>query len=165
MSDFGEHEIKNLIWSARMKATQSRVDVVYALSQEIQPVSVAALYENLKKILALEYQAESKVVPAEPGPATIYRTLETLVDAGIVHKIDVGKDRSHYELAVGRTHHHHAICSDCGLVEDIPSCQAQSLHIQAHQYLEKFSFINKHSLEFFGVCKKCAKTATNVQNI
>ena len=43
------------------------------------------------------------------GLATVYRTLEILIELGLVHKLDFGEGRKRYELSEkisSKTHHH-----------------------------------------------------------
>jgi len=49
------------------------------------------------------------------GLTTVYRTLELLVNMGLVFKFDFGDGRARYELAYGTkepSHHHHLICAN-----------------------------------------------------
>ena len=55
------------------------------------------------------------------GLTTVYRTLELLVNMGVVVKFDVGDSKARYELAMGPKgirHHHHLICTTCGRIID-----------------------------------------------
>ena len=48
--------------------------------------------------------------------STVYRTLELLVDEGLLLRTDLGADRAYYEPA--REHaHHHLVCERCGAVQ------------------------------------------------
>ena len=50
--------------------------------------------------------------------ASVYRTLDLLVDKGLVQKIDIGAGTSRFEPAhPGGDHHHHIVCDNCGKVE------------------------------------------------
>jgi Fe2+ or Zn2+ uptake regulation protein len=49
--------------------------------------------------------------------ATIYRTLDRLVDDGLLIRTNLGSDGSQYEIA--HDHHHHLVCEGCGRVEHI----------------------------------------------
>jgi Fur family transcriptional regulator, ferric uptake regulator len=52
------------------------------------------------------------------GIASVYRTLELLVDKGFVQKLDIGAGTARYEQAhPGGDHHHHIVCDHCGKVE------------------------------------------------
>ena len=45
--------------------------------------------------------------------ATIYQTLELLVQAGLARRIRLGKDHSYFEHILGREAHEHMICLGC----------------------------------------------------
>ena len=49
--------------------------------------------------------------------ATIYRTLDRLVDDGLLVRTNLGSEGSRYEIA--HDHHHHLVCESCGRVEHI----------------------------------------------
>src|SRR5437899_1409755 len=52
------------------------------------------------------------------GIASVYRTLELLVDKGFVQKVDIGAGTARYEPAhPSGEHHHHIVCDTCGKVE------------------------------------------------
>lgn len=87
--------------------------------------------------------------------ATIYRTLDLFGELGLVEKIQFGDKTARYELTAGQTHHHHhLICDNCGKVEDIPLDEK----VLTGQIEEKSKFkVDRHSLEFFGMCVKCQK--------
>ena len=54
--------------------------------------------------------------------ATVYRTLDTLADLGVVTHVRVGDGASTYHLALDATRpsHLHAKCRDCGRIVDLP---------------------------------------------
>lgn len=47
------------------------------------------------------------------GRATVYRTLQWMVEAGMARKVDFGEGRSRYEPSWGHPRHFHLICSTC----------------------------------------------------
>ena len=52
---------------------------------------------------------ESKV-----SRATVYNTLDLLQECGIISRYRFGENHSRYEKAIGRPHHDHLICLECG---------------------------------------------------
>ena len=132
-------DVHSLLWSVRLKATPMRRALIELLEKESQPLSVAALSARLKM-----------------SASTVYRALEALVDAGIIYRIHTGQAHASYELVLGRKHHHHAICTDCGTMEDLKICAPADLNGTARKAAKKFGSIHTHSMEFFGLCKKCA---------
>ena len=50
--------------------------------------------------------------------STIYRTLDLLVEEGLILRTDLGRDRAYYEVAHEHAHHH-LVCERCGAVEHL----------------------------------------------
>ncbi|MDR3558139.1 MAG: Fur family transcriptional regulator [Candidatus Pacebacteria bacterium] len=134
-------EAHGLLWTHKLRATKPRLELFDLLSKEKEPLSVLDIY---------------KKIGARVDRATIFRTLEQFCKAGISVKIiSPFDDHSLYEMKSGRSHHHHVICVSCGDLEDVGGCDAQDLNISARAHLKKFRSIQSHSLEFFGLCRKC----------
>lgn len=107
-----------------------------------------------------------KVHPACPsvGLTTVYRTLEILVNMGLVCKFDFGDGRARYELAEGprkEDHHHHLVCVKCNRVIDYSDFIDEELEFlkKAEKGLSrKYNFdITNHLIQFYGVCDRCRK--------
>ncbi len=140
-----KHDFKDIIHTAGEKATKSRIALLDALSHEKYPVSI--------KELGVKIATKSSKKPS-PDQSTLYRTLKTLVSHGLVREINFDSTGARYELAVGRPHHHHIICTSCGFMEDIDICQ-KNAEKEVVKQAKKFNAITGHSLEFFGLCKNC----------
>jgi Fur family ferric uptake transcriptional regulator len=85
--------------------------------------------------------------------ATIYRTLELLVDSGIVRKVDFGHGHSHYEHVLGHAHHEHMVCLKCGKVIEFSDKKIES---SLKKLCEKIGFEHtSHCFQVFGYCKDC----------
>jgi len=85
--------------------------------------------------------------------ATIYRTLDLLVDSGIVRKVDFGHGHSHYELVLGHAHHEHMICLKCGKVIEFSDKRMERLY---KKLCEQNQFKpTSHCFQIFGYCKDC----------
>ena len=48
--------------------------------------------------------------------ATVYRTMDILVNNGFARKMNLGDGRARYESKVNSPHHDHLVCMDCGLI-------------------------------------------------
>ena len=96
----------------------------------------------------LEILALVKLKKKSIDKATIYRILTSFKDLGIVHEINLGDREARYELQHEK-HHHHLIC---GSIDDISL--REDLLLNEVQKQSSFK-VKKHSLEFFGTCKKC----------
>ncbi len=109
------------------------------------------------------YLEVHKVHPAI-GLTTVYRTLELLVQKGIVFRFDFGDRRARYELAEnpkGIGHHHHLVCTGCGRIVDYTDFIEYEIELlkQTTNGLEKkYNFkITNHLIQFYGLCEDCAK--------
>jgi len=90
--------------------------------------------------------------------ATVYNTLDLLVECGLVQRHQFGKNQYYYERAYAYQQHDHIICRECGAVLEF--CDPRILEIQS--MMEKIHDFNitGHSLHFFGVCndpKNCER--------
>ena len=59
--------------------------------------------------------------------ATIYRTLEILVNYNLIRKLVIGDDKARYEMKVGRTHHDHMICIETGRIIEFDNLTIEKL--------------------------------------
>jgi Fur family transcriptional regulator, peroxide stress response regulator len=83
--------------------------------------------------------------------ATVYNTLNTLVQAGAVRELTIDPDRKRYDPDTSG--HHHLICLGCRKVVDIPG----DIPVEVPRGIAKeFSILGNH-IEFYGICAPCGK--------
>jgi Fur family ferric uptake transcriptional regulator len=87
------------------------------------------------------------------GVASVYRTLDLLVEKGLVQKIDLGGDRAHYERIDHGDHHHHLVCSECGRVKPFADRQLETA-LQRVERKTGFS-VSSHDVLLRGACDDC----------
>ena len=118
---------------------------------------VQALAEGSGPRSAAELSAD---IGSSVPVSTLYRTLSTLEDAGVVCPHFVTKDFTRYELAEWLMgHHHHLVCTNCERVEDIdvPEAYEAQVHTLVEDISAGASFTpTNHALEIEGLCKDCA---------
>jgi Fe2+ or Zn2+ uptake regulation protein len=85
--------------------------------------------------------------------ATVYRSIKELLDRGVLSRVE-GPDAVRFEFA--DEHHHHVICSGCGVVEESDICLPASLASVVLKKSKAFTKISGHSFEFFGTCVRCS---------
>jgi Fur family ferric uptake transcriptional regulator len=94
--------------------------------------------------------------------ATVYRTLDLLVESNLVNKIDIGCGKSVYEYTVAHKHHDHLICITCGEIKEFEEPLIEQLQEWA---CEKAGFKAKlHNLIIYGYCPKCQSKTDGVHN-
>jgi len=87
------------------------------------------------------------------GRVTIYRTLDVLTNLELICKVHVGGACRSYLMRRPSEHHHHLICSSCGLVVDFTDCD---LNVLEQRLSQKTGFeVEGHLLEFHGRCHDC----------
>ena len=129
-----------LLHKSGFKATQGRLALLRTLAEADRPLSTPDIVKQLGK---------------KANQATVYRGLEALASTGMIRRVDMQHAHAHYELQTGTKHHHHIICTVCHQVEDIEECALPSLERTLLKHSRKFSIIESHALEFFGICDNC----------
>ena len=86
------------------------------------------------------------------GRATVYRGLNLLVEADILCRVLLENGSLHYQLS-HRGHHHHLICTECGLSQDLLGCDIEGLlkEKSAQHHFQP----EGHRLEVYGRCHGC----------
>ena len=85
--------------------------------------------------------------------ATLYNTIEILLDCGLIQKHQFGKSQAQYEKSFSFAQHDHLICTNCNLVIEFcdPRIQLIKNGIQKNMLFK----INRHSLNIYGLCESC----------
>ena len=63
------------------------------------------------------------------GIATVYRSVKTLVEDGILEPVELPGEGQRYEIA-GKHHHHHFHCNGCGKVFEVEGCGMAAILIR-----------------------------------
>ena len=84
--------------------------------------------------------------------ATVYNTLDLLVDCDLVTKHQFGKNLAQFERAYGFKQHDHLICTDCNKVHEFCDPRVQNIQVTVGQLLQ-FDVLH-HSLIFYATCNK-----------
>ncbi len=134
-----KREFKHILRKGGLKATSARVAILETLKAVKKPMSAQAIFEMLAKDL---------------DRATVYRTVKSLKEKGIIVPIDLRHNHAHYEFA-NLAEHHHLICIKCGRVEDVHHCGLEEAQSKVLRSSKHFAKITEHALEFYGVCRKC----------
>lgn len=137
-----EMDSATLLREHGLKATPRRIYLLSLLARTKEPLGA-------HELKALWKQDNADVV-------TLYRALEALADAGIVRRVNLRHGHTDYELSAQGEHHHHLVCTDCGVIEDVEIPAEKVLEKQALAHSSRFASLSEHALEFFGTCKACA---------
>lgn len=86
--------------------------------------------------------------------ATLYNTIELLLDCNLVTKHQFGGNQAQFEKSYKFKQHDHLICSDCNHVFEFCDPRIQQIQSMAEKILD-FN-ISHHALNFYGKCNKLA---------
>src|SRR5712691_5776481 len=87
------------------------------------------------------------------GRATVYRTLQWMVEAGIARKVDFGEGRSRFEPSYGHPRHFHLICRTCHRSSEFLSSDVEAL-VEEIATARKFA-PTQTVVQIYGTCEDC----------
>lgn len=142
----------------------SRIDEVLALLRARggrvttpRRVILAALLEGDEHVTADELTARVQRRHPEIHQSTVYRTLETLAELGVVDHVHLGHGGAVFHLADER--HQHLLCSSCGLVIEAPDDVVDGL---VHRLDEQYGFaLDARHFALTGVCRDCRRRSAS----
>jgi Fur family transcriptional regulator, ferric uptake regulator len=84
------------------------------------------------------------------GIATVYRTINSLVQSGWLNPVELPGDAPRYERS-GSGHHHHFQCRGCSGVFEIRGCPGDLKSLTPAGFL-----LEGHEVVLYGRCGQCA---------
>lgn len=123
----------------RFKRTPQRLAILDYLEGNVAHPSA----DDIFKAVSRRYRSMSF--------ATVYNTLNTLTEAGVLRELTVDPERKRYDPDTSL--HHHLICVSCKKIVDIPGEIPIELPKNAAR---DFTLIGNH-VEFYGHCPACRK--------
>jgi Fur family ferric uptake transcriptional regulator len=87
------------------------------------------------------------------GRATVYRTLQWMVEAGLARKVDFGEGRFRFEPSYRHPRHFHLVCNVCHRSSEFLSSDVESL---MEEIAAARNFTPTQSIvQIFGTCEEC----------
>ena len=140
-----DRQVETRLSGQGVRYTKGRRAVVAALSHADGPKSAAELHDDLGDGVPL---------------SSLYRSLTVLEESWVVALHHGTKGLTRYEIAEWIAgHHHHLVCTECGLVEDVEISADDEIRLRSviDQVSTTASFSpSDHSLEIEGRCMRCA---------
>ncbi len=128
----------------RGRSTRQRAAVAAALAEMDEFRSAQELHDMLR------HRGDSV------GLTTVYRTLQSLADAGEVDVLRTNEGEAVYRRCSTGDHHHHLVCRSCGKAVEV---EGPAVEKWADTVAREHGFVDiGHTLEIFGTCGDCAKS-------
>jgi Fe2+ or Zn2+ uptake regulation protein len=140
LQEYVEHAL-NRLRERGFRITRGRRLVLEALGRAERPLSPYALHD----VLAGRGEAVDTV--------SIYRTLETLEENGLAHRVAFSGGYLPCRLEDHPGCHHHLICRLCGVVAEV-DCPGMA-EVERGAAQESRFRIERHLVEFVGLCPSC----------
>lgn len=138
-----ERMLTEYMRSKNLRLTDQRKQIATYFCNKDRHYSVEELYDELKHL-----------VP-HIGHATVYRTMQLLVDAGLAAERRFRDNITRYEPIQRNAHHDHMICLTCGKIIEFEYRRIEKLQEEA---AKKHHFYPvSHKLELYGYCGECRK--------
>jgi Fe2+ or Zn2+ uptake regulation protein len=135
-----------LLRGVGLRVTQQRLAVLDALARHPH-AGTDVLIAAVRETRPVSHQA-------------VYDVLHTLVDQGLVRRIQPAGSVARYELRVG-DNHHHLVCRSCGTVVDIdcavgaaPCLDTSDVDVRAAGFV-----MDEAEVTYWGLCATCAGSA------
>ena len=104
---------------------------------------------------AQELHAQLRSRGQSVGLTTVYRTLQSLADAGEVDVLRTDDGESVYRRC-SDTHHHHLVCRSCGRTVEV---EGPAVERWAREVAREHGFADAtHTVEVVGTCRDCARS-------
>ena len=127
--------------SRDLKFTRERAIILQEVFQRHDHFEAENLHSSIKK--------KGK----RTSRATVYRTLELLVQCGLLEVVDFGGNSHHYEHVLGHQHHDHLICERCGRIIEFTHRPLEKLK---EKVCKEMNFYGRsHVLKISGICHRC----------
>ena len=133
-------QIKLIFHKKGLKFTPQRRAVLKVLQDTHAYLSINKIHAKVKELLP------------GTGLATVYRSLETLVELKLAVKVHL-EDGCHSYATAPEGHRHPIVCTDCSRVIEYTECPIEDLSKKVSK--DTGIPIQNHFLQLFGKCEQC----------
>ena len=145
-----QEKFKAMLKEKGLKVTNQRLVVLKVLAEHKDRHMTA---EEIYDLVRNEFR--------DIGIATVYRTVQLLLEMKLIDRIELNDGCVRYEIGHTKHYHHHLICKECGKIIPFDDDLLEDLE----KHIEKtlgFCVLD-HELKLYGKCKDCIEKEKNVR--
>ncbi len=149
---------RDVLRAANLRITGMRLTLLEQMGAARAPATAQQIFDEL-------CAAAKRDKATRPDRVTVYRTLNTLVEAGLAHKVDPGDRVYRFSLTdharcEGEKHvheHPHFICDSCGTVECLEGAEVvvKSHAARPEQEQAPKRKVKQDGVVLHGTCETC----------
>jgi Fur family transcriptional regulator, ferric uptake regulator len=135
-----QDKIEHMLKTANIRRTGPRTAVLSVLLRSRKPLTQDEIADSL--------------MPHAPDKVTIYRTLESFIKAGFVHKAYIEARQWHFELASHCSReqcHPHFVCNGCGRTRCLTGQAAPAVKVPWKDFV-----VQRQQTKLEGLCSSCS---------
>lgn len=132
--------LKEGIKEAGVKLTHQRLEICREIAHSTEHPDAEAVYQGVRErvpTISLD---------------TVYRTLWTLLDLGLIGTLGFPRDRMRFDGNIAP--HHHFICTRCGEAQDFYSEELDQLRLP--EEIAAYGSVQNTRVEVKGICLRCS---------
>ncbi len=131
-----------LLKNLGLKVTPKRLALLSVLGEEHRYLSPEEVWKKLRRSFK------------NLGLPTVYRNMEELERHGVISKVLHSNRQLYYYFCPKTGHHHHFVCLECRIVEDISVCAVREMEKEIKRRVK--GTVTSHILQVNGLCSGCA---------
>jgi Fur family transcriptional regulator, ferric uptake regulator len=132
--------VEQVLRGAGLRVTRQRMAVLELLKDRREALSAQEVY--------LEFRSRGEPI----GLSTVYRTLMSLEEAGLLDAVP--RDGEQAFRSCSTDHHHHLICTRCNAVQELEAAVVEQW-VDTVARVHAFE-VTGHRADIYGVCSRCA---------
>jgi Fur family ferric uptake transcriptional regulator len=114
---------------------------------------VETFFAGREHLTVEELHKRVRAIDHTVSAATVYRTVNMLVEIGVAHKRNFGHGSASFESALDREHHDHLVCVACGKISEFHHDGIEDLQ---DEVAKTHGFrLSHHRMELYGLCAEC----------
>lgn len=146
------------------RRTRQREDIETLILNAPGPLTIAEIHHGVQKkpatgktskvgVSAISSKS-GRAPKAAAGIATVYRTVNLLLETGRIQSVILPNGETRYEAHKPGHHHHHFQCRQCHRVLDLDLCP---VGLPTGTTIAGGYYVESHELTLIGLCPKCHK--------